>query len=39
MEIVGFIGLGAMGGPVADISTGGYPLVVYDVGMRRLFIS
>jgi 3-hydroxyisobutyrate dehydrogenase len=32
MEIVGFIGLGAMGGPVAGhIQRAGYPLVVYDV--------
>ena len=32
METVGFIGLGAMGGPVAGhIQRAGYPLVVYDV--------
>ncbi|MET0499954.1 MAG: NAD(P)-dependent oxidoreductase [Candidatus Binatia bacterium] len=32
METVGFIGLGAMGGPVAThIQRAGYPLVVYDV--------
>jgi 3-hydroxyisobutyrate dehydrogenase len=32
METVGFIGLGAMGGPVAGhIQCAGYPMVVYDV--------
>src|SRR5262245_15427209 len=32
METVGFIGLGAMGGPVAGhIQRAGYPMVVYDV--------
>jgi 3-hydroxyisobutyrate dehydrogenase len=32
METVGFIGLGAMGGPVAaHIQRAGYPMVVYDV--------
>src|SRR5262249_30251173 len=32
METVGFIGLGAMGGPVAShIQRAGYPMVVYDV--------
>ena len=32
METVGFIGLGAMGGPVAgNIQQAGYPMVVYDL--------
>ena len=32
METVGFIGLGAMGGPVAGhIQRAGYPMVVYDL--------
>ena len=32
METVGFIGLGAMGGPVAGhIQQAGYPMVVYDL--------
>src|SRR5262245_25633108 len=32
METVGFVGLGAMGGPVAGhIQRAGYPMVVYDV--------
>ena len=32
MEIVGFIGLGNMGGPVAGhIQSAGFPLVVYDL--------
>jgi 3-hydroxyisobutyrate dehydrogenase len=32
MQTVGFIGLGAMGGPVAGhIQRAGYPMVVYDI--------
>ena len=35
-ETLGFIGLGAMGGPMAKrVLAGGFPLVVYDQSARQ----
>ena len=37
MERIGFIGLGAMGGPMArNLARKGFPLTVYDVLAERV---
>ena len=37
MQTVGFIGLGAMGGPVAaHIQRAGFPMIVFDLRMEAI---